>query len=74
MADPYEPGPLDCCEHCKHSINDPPHDRPCPQGCNTSLPWATTWAYGNCDMGVQPEAWHHGEALPIALPGERCER
>ena len=24
----------DCCEHCEHDINDPPHDRPCPEGCN----------------------------------------
>jgi hypothetical protein len=23
----------ECCEHCKHDINDPPHDRPCPEGC-----------------------------------------
>jgi len=30
----YVPGPLDCCEHCEHSPNDPPHDRPCTEGCN----------------------------------------
>ena len=23
----------DCCEHCEHGINDPPHDVPCPDGC-----------------------------------------
>lgn len=22
-----------CCEHCQHDINDPPHDIPCPEGC-----------------------------------------
>ena len=25
---------FDCCEHCKHDINDPLHDRRCPEGCN----------------------------------------
>ncbi len=24
----------DCCEHCEHGINDPPHTDPCPEGCN----------------------------------------
>lgn len=28
----------DCCEHCKHDINDPPHDRPCLSGCNDDGP------------------------------------
>lgn len=23
----------DCCDHCDHDINDPPHDAPCPEGC-----------------------------------------
>ena len=23
----------DCCEHCEHGINDPPHNGPCPEGC-----------------------------------------
>jgi hypothetical protein len=32
----WTPGPLDCCGHCAHDVNDPPHDRPCPEGCNTS--------------------------------------
>lgn len=29
-----EPGPLDCCEHCEHDVGDPPHEVPCPDGCN----------------------------------------
>lgn len=38
-----EPGPCtgaevmshlyDCCGHCEHDINDPPHEIPCPEGC-----------------------------------------
>ena len=25
---------FDCCGHCRHDINDPPHDRPCiVEGC-----------------------------------------
>lgn len=24
----------DCCEHCEHDINDPPHDQACDEGCN----------------------------------------
>jgi hypothetical protein len=35
--DLHEPGLLDCCEHCEHGVNDPPHDRPCPEGCNTMV-------------------------------------
>jgi hypothetical protein len=23
----------DCCSHCEHGINGPPHDIPCPEGC-----------------------------------------
>jgi len=23
----------DCCDHCEHGINDPPHLEPCPEGC-----------------------------------------
>jgi hypothetical protein len=26
----------DCCDCCEHDINDPPHDLPCPEGCNDS--------------------------------------
>jgi hypothetical protein len=26
--------PYDRCDHCEHDINDPPHDIPCPEGCN----------------------------------------
>lgn len=24
----------DCCDHCEHDINDPPHPMACPEGCN----------------------------------------
>ncbi len=24
----------DCCDHCEHEINDPPHELPCPEGCS----------------------------------------
>ena len=30
----FSPSLLDCCEHCEHGVNDPPHDIPCPEGCN----------------------------------------
>ena len=35
----------DCCEHCEHGINDPPHNGPCPEGCaeaeDDSRPWSS---------------------------------
>ena len=27
-------GPWDCCRHCQHDVNDPPHTVRCPGGCN----------------------------------------
>lgn len=30
--------------------------------------------YADCGYGIVPEPWHHGEQLPIAMPGDGCER
>lgn len=37
------PRHYDCCEHCEHDINDPPHDVPCPEGCTE-----------DCEEGPRP--------------------
>lgn len=33
QSDPEWPYQYDCCQHCHHDINDPPHAIPCPEGC-----------------------------------------
>ena len=46
----YAPRSFGCCEHCRHDVNDPPHEIRCPEGC-VEEDWSdpADWAPGESD-------------------------
>jgi len=60
QQEPGDDGPLDCCEHCEHGPNDPPHTICCPEGCHAGRPAPCP----DCGMVHRPHRQHAGDPLP----------